>query len=169
MCILLFTLKPKHQSVQSSTLKTLPQGKCFFDKILPDIVPLGGKDNLNKIPNSPTNKFLIVDRCGFGSSVKTLTSRNDFKEYLHVLDYESFEYFILDYLKEGFPDIDCCYNVEEAYTKYLTDLLQQYSKADSCKCFSSCDCSFSKRCLYKSELVNPRKVICICLYGGCFQ
>ena len=144
-------------------------GKLFFDKILPGLISLDGKDNLDRIPITPTHKFVIIDRCGFGSSIKTLVSRSDFEEYLHILDYESFEYFILDYLRDGLPDIDCCYNVEEAYNKYLVNLLKHYSKTAECKCFSSCDCSFSEKCHYKSELINPRKVIHKSIYGGCFQ
>ena len=144
-------------------------GKMFFDKILPGLISISGKDNLDSIPESPVNKFIVIDRCGYGSSIKTLTSRGDFEKYLHILDYESFEYFILDYLQEGFPNVECCYNVEDAYAKYLTSLLKQYSKTAGCKCFSSCNCSFSERCPYKSELLNPRKVLSKSMYGGCFQ
>lgn len=144
-------------------------GKIFFDKLLDNLQSINGKDNLEVIPKTHTHKFLIIDRCGFGSSINALVSREDFKDYIHVLDYESFEYFILDYLKEDIPSFDCCFNMEECYHKYLCTLLKHYSKTTECKCFSNCNCSNSNSCKYKMELVNAKKVISKSMYGGCFQ
>ncbi len=154
----------KHCYVEDSTT-----GLDFFRSILK--IPtdtLDGKSGWRKVANEK-NILLVIDRCGFGSCYSKLceyiASTND---TIFVLDYESFEYMLLELLEVDIPNVCLCYNKEEIYEKEIKKYFKAYKKSKACKCCKSVCYScvlFNRTCDYDREAQNLKVLFSKSIYG----
>lgn len=140
-------------------------GLAFFKRINSNIVTTHGKDNYNIIPNNHKRTLFILDRCGFGSSIESLASREDFNKTLFVLDYESFEAFILELIRYPIVIPELTYNKEQYYTEVLQRVMTRYTKSEKCRCIINCSCN-KDNCVCKGLLLNPTRMFAKSKYGG---
>lgn len=143
------------QRIQKIIVEDSTTGLAFFKKIKYNSETMKGKDNWRSIRGKNLDGVLIViDACGFGACVKDFRNFRKQHPELQILDYQSFESFLLEQL-----DIQCDaslqYNKEDYYTKAIHKSLPQYGKTDKCPCLFYCKCT---DCNYKNVLQDSIQV-----------
>ncbi len=143
-------------------------GYAFFDSLLDvPVKSFYGKSNWGSLRG--INSILVVfDRCGFGSEFDSFYEYVTFtNKSVSVLDYESFEYLLLDLLQLDIPDARLSYNKEKLYTVELSKYLMRYSKSMDCKCcLQQCNtCSHNKKCLCVDEAIKLFSIFKRSRYG----
>lgn len=154
------TLQPKYGHMYESNsgvainkvaVEDSTTGLLFFKHLCKDSFSYHGKMNWDKAINELGNGGLIVlDRCGFGSAIKDFYNALRIHREIQVLDYESFESFLLDVIGEHVSASDVV-NVEDFYFTRLHEVLPQYGKTANCLCFQYCNC---KVCVNRGILLD---------------
>lgn len=136
--------------VEDSTI-----GYTFFKTLFDNCITSRGKDGLIKRCLYGDSDVIVFDRCGFGSSASAFYKSIDIYSKV-VIDYESFEWMLLKYLKQPIiPPINTS-NREAWYFEQLHQVLPQYGKTASCHCLSSCRCN---TCIGKFVFYNKTTVL----------
>lgn len=133
-------------------------GLDFFKKIYSNAETTRGKDNVPQMVSDYKNVLVIFDRCGFGSVIKDFLIAIRYRKDVQILDYESFEAFLLEYM--GFNlHAEFEYNKENYYTNYLSNLLRKYTKDRNCPCILDCIHCSEYECNYRKEIPNANRVL----------
>ncbi len=145
----------------------------FMNNIIKDeinVESLDGKNNWYEIKKSH-NCLLIIDRCGAGSIY------GDIYEYVTyidksviVLDYECFEYMLLDILGLDIPNVSFVYNKEDVYFNELKKYLTRYTKSENCSCvsgscYTKCSDGTIDKCKYNVSVVRIFGLFKRSIYG----
>lgn len=132
-------------------------GFTFFKLIFQDLKSTFGKDKYTDIFPCKEPTLFIFDRCGFGNSCENFYNLFKDDNNMYVLDYESFEYMLLDYMHlVEHPDYRV-FNKEGFYESLICKYLPQYGKTLNCDCFISCN--HCAKCMYKDEFLNAVKIL----------
>lgn len=144
--------------IKSVIIEDSTSGYEFFRQIYGDkTISSYGKSNITKLVEHQQDVLVIFDRCGFGFDITELVESIRTRSDIQLLDYESFEAFILEYLQIPVNTTFIC-DKEEIYTSTLTNALRKYTKSRKCPCITDCKLCSDFECRYKQVLTNARKV-----------
>lgn len=156
-----FYKKNSKYPVDTIMIEDSTTGLSFFKKCVENCESFLGKDNYKKCFDIVKyGKLIIFDRMGFGSCIKDFYNLLLKHSELQILDYESFEAFLLEIMDKT---IDTDGYSEKELAVLVHDKLSQYGKSVMCSCFEKC--KQCENCEFKNFFTDSRKVFKLSKYS----
>ena len=164
------TISPKYQKLYTKNSKypidtimieDSTTGFSFFKKCVENCESFYGKDNYKRCFNIVKyGKLIIFDRMGFGACIKDFYNLLLKHSELQILDYDSFEAFLLEIMDKT---IDVEGYSEKELAAFVHDKLSQYGKSSTCSCFEKC--KQCESCEFKNFFIDSRKAFKLSKYS----
>ena len=164
------TISPKYQKLYTKNSKypidtimieDSTTGFSFFKKCVENCESFYGKDNYKRCFNIVKyGKLIIFDRMGFGTCIKDFYNLLLKHSELQILDYDSFEAFLLEIMDKN---IDVEGYSEKELVAFVHNKLSQYGKSSTCSCFEKC--KQCESCNFKNFFTDSRKVFKLSKYS----